>query len=328
MSTRRSAAYAADATSATVARFAEDVRAGLSTTPKRLPPRWFYDALGSALFEAICQLPWYRITRAESALLERHAVEIADAAGDAASIIELGGGSGEKLALILDGFERRGFVTRVHLVDVSSRALELASAALARFENTTFFPVEATYEEGLRVAVTVPGGPRQLIVFLGSNIGNFDPPASAALVQRIAAALRPGDFFLLGTDLVKPEPALLRAYDDPVGVTAAFNKNLLQRMNADLGASFDLDAFAHEARWDQETRRVEMHLTSAREQVVEIPGAGISARFERGESIWTESSYKYDKPAIAALGRAAGCTTRAQWIDKAALFALTLFERQ
>jgi dimethylhistidine N-methyltransferase len=311
-----------------VDRFAEDVRAGLIATPKRLPPRWFYDALGSALFESICQLPWYRITRSESALLERHAVEIADAAGDAASIIELGGGSGEKLALILGGFERRAFVTRVHLVDVSPRALELASASLARFTNTTFFPVEATYEEGLRVAVTVPGGPRQLIVFLGSNIGNFDPPARAALVERIAAALRPRDLFLLGADLVKPEAALLRAYDDPIGVTAAFNKNLLQRMNAELGASFELDAFVHEARWNRRARRVEMHLTSTRRQVVEVPAAGITARFERGESIWTESSYKYDKTAIETLGAAAGCATRAQWIDTDAVFALTLFERQ
>jgi dimethylhistidine N-methyltransferase len=253
MSTRRSAAYAADPATA---RFAEDVRAGLTAAPKRLPPRWFYDALGSSLFESICRLPWYQITRAEFALLEHHAVEIADAAGDAASIIELGGGSGEKLALILDGFERRSFVTRAHLVDVSPRALELAAATVSRFANTTFFPVEATYEEGLRVAVTVPGGPRQLIVFLGSNIGNFDPAGGAALLARIAAALRPGDLFLLGTDLVKPEATLLLAYDDPIGVTAAFNKNLLQRMNAELGANFDLDAFLHEARWDRRARRV------------------------------------------------------------------------
>jgi dimethylhistidine N-methyltransferase len=322
---RRSAAYAADASAA---RFAGDVRAGLTTTPKRLPPRWFYDALGSSLFESICQLPWYRITRAESALLERHAIEIADAAGDAASIIELGGGSGEKLALILDGFEQRGFVTRVHLVDVSARALELASATLGRFSRTTFFPVEATYEEGLRVAVTVPGGPRQLVAFLGSNIGNFDPPGSAALVQHIAAALRAGDLFLLGTDLVKEAAALLRAYDDPLGVTAAFNKNVLQRMNAELGANFDLTAFSHEARWDDRARRVEMHLTSVRPQVVEVPAAGITVPFERGESIWTESSYKYDKASIAELGRAAGCTIRDQWIDQDALFALTLFERR
>jgi L-histidine Nalpha-methyltransferase len=309
------------------AAFAADVRTGLVATQKRLPPRWFYDALGSSLFESICRLPWYGITRAESALLAAHARDVAAALGDAASIIELGGGSGEKLSLLLDALDERKYATRVHLVDVSARALELASANLSRFADITVVPIEATYEEGLSEAVRVPAAGRQLAVFLGSNIGNSEPDEARALIDGIAASLRPGDLFLLGADLVKPEADLILAYDDPLGVTAAFNRNLLQRMNTELGADFELATFAHQARWNADAGRVEMHLVSRLRQTVHIPGAGLRVSFVPGESIWTESSHKYDPASVQALGAAAGFRTRAQWIEPRVRFALTLFER-
>src|SRR5215203_4797679 len=271
------------------AAFAGDVRAGLLAQPKRLPARWFYDALGSALFEAICRLPWYRITRSESALLARHGASLVDAAGEDASFVELGGGSGEKLAILIEAAVARGYRPAVHLIDVSSRALDLAAATLARFADVRVTTHEATYEAGLS-ATEAPAQGRQLVLFLGSNIGNFDPEEALGLLRQIAAALRSGDLVLLGADLLKPERDLLLGYDDPLGVTAAFNKNVLLRINTELGAEIDLASFVHEARWNAEASRVEMHLVSTRRQVLEIPRARCRVAFERGESIWTESS--------------------------------------
>ena len=164
-------------------------------------------------------------------------------------------------------------------------------------------PIEATYEQGLSEAVRVPAAGRQLVVFLGSNIGNSEPDDARALLDQIAASLRPGDLFLLGADLVKPEADLLLAYDDPLGVTAAFNRNLLQRMNTELGADFELATFAHQARWNAEAGRVEMHLVSRLRQTVDVPGAGMRVSFVPGESIWTESSHKYDSCVGAGPGR-------------------------
>jgi dimethylhistidine N-methyltransferase len=309
-----------------LASFAEDVRAGLLARPKRLPARWFYDALGSALFEAICRLPWYRITRSESTLLARHASAIADVAGDDASLVELGGGSGEKLAILIEEAVARGARPAVHLIDVSSRALDLAAATLARFPDVRVSTHEATYEAGLR-AIDAPAQGRQVVLFLGSNIGNFDPPEATALLQRIASALRPGDVVLLGADLVKAERELLLAYDDPIGVTAAFNRNVLARINRELGAEIDLASFVHQARWNAGESRVEMHLVSARRQVIEIPRARCRVTFERGESIWTESSYKFEPHGLAEMGSRAGLAVEQQWVDGTARFALTLFRR-
>jgi dimethylhistidine N-methyltransferase len=324
MSTPRSAALEAErAAGERLSSFGADVRTGLLAAPKILPPRWFYDALGSALFEAICRLPWYRITRAELALLARHGGEIAARFGPQASIVELGVGSGEKLSTLVAA--TRG-LPRVHLIDVSPRALEMAAGVLAPYEGLSIATYEATYEEGLERAAGARWG-RQVVLFLGSNLGNFDPASAAALIARISAVSRPGDLLLLGLDLVKPARDLLLAYDDPLGVTAAFNKNVLQRMNGELGANFDLAAFAHDARWDAAARRVEMHLVSLRPQEVSVPGARIAVRLEEGESIWTESSYKFDLNRIEALARDAGLTVDAQWTDPDAGFALTLLRK-
>ena len=323
---RRSAAPATEPERAAAGGFAEDVRAGLTSSPKSLPPRWLYDSLGSALFEAIGQLPWYPITRAESALLARHARELVALSPDPLEIVELGVGDGAKLARIVAAFAGAGRALDVHLVDVSARALEAATMALGDFGSVQVTADEATFEEGLdRMAAR--SGAARLVLFLGSNIGNFEPAGAQALIGRIAGSLLPGDLFLLGTDLVKPAPVLIRAYDDPLGVTAAFNKNILHRINAELGADFDLGAFAHEARWNAAHSRVEMHLVSTRAQQVRVAGADLTVSFDRGESIWTESSHKYDAQAVAALGAAHGFVRRVQWADPRAAFALTLFVR-
>jgi L-histidine N-alpha-methyltransferase len=307
------------------AAFAEDVRAGLLAQPKRLPARWFYDALGSALFEAICRLPWYRITRSESALLARLAPSLVDAAGEDASYIELGGGSGEKLAILIEAAVARGYQPAVHLIDVSARALDLAAATLARFD-VRVTAHEATYEAGLSATEPAAQG-RQLVLFLGSNIGNFDPDEALRLLRQIAAALRSDDLVLLGADLVKPERDLLLGYDDPLGVTAAFNKNVLLRINTELGADIDLASFVHDARWNADASRVEMHLVSTRRQVIDIPRARCRVTFDSGESVWTESSYKFEPHGLEQLGALAGLALQQQWVDGPAGFALTLFQR-
>jgi L-histidine Nalpha-methyltransferase len=304
-------------------RFAADVAEYLQRTPKQLPSKYFYDPLGSALFEAICRLPWYRITRAESTLLETHARDILAPLPRPFDVSELGCGSGEKLALLLErGGARCG---RIELIDISGEALAHASDRLAEIPADAIRLHQVGYEDGLdRLRADRGEGP-MLMLFLGSNIGNFDPPADAVLLARIRASLRPGDWFLLGSDLVKPERDLLLAYDDPLQVTGAFNRNLLRRINDELGGTFDLDAFSHRAVWNDGQSRVEMHLVSARDQAVRIEAAGIDVAFAAGEAIWTESSYKYAPQAVIAAGIAAGFSAATQWIDPAARFALTRF---
>jgi L-histidine Nalpha-methyltransferase len=308
-----------------LATFAQDVREGLTKKQKQLPPKYFYDALGSALFDAICQLPWYRITRAELGLLDSHAAAITQPVDNDSLVVELGSGSGEKLALFARGFASRRISPMVHIVDISAKALDDASDRLAKV-GVPVIPHNAIYEDGLRAALTGRGGHgRATVLFLGSNIGNFDPPAAAAMLSQIRAALRPGDALLLGADLVKPVHDLLVAYDDPLGVTAAFNRNVLVRINRELGADFELGTFDHRARWNVDARSIEMHLVSRRAQRVTIPGASLEVAFAAGESIWTESSFKFDLPRLESLGRTAGFETADQWLDSVARYALTRF---
>jgi L-histidine N-alpha-methyltransferase len=306
--------------------FAEDVRRDLALSPKQLQSKYLYDGLGSSLFEAICYLPWYRITRAEARLLRRVAGEMVAELQDPLTLVELGCGSGEKLAMIVEALRSRRRAVAVHLIDISPVALEHSERALGRLDYVSVVGHRATYEEGLRHASQQrPARGALLVLFLGSNIGNFDTPAAEGFLAEIRADLRPGDALLLGADLVKPEKDLLLAYEDPLGVTAAFNKNLLLRINRELLADFDLEAFTHRAVWNPGQGRVEMHLVSRREQVVSIPRAECSVRFAAGEPIWTESSYKYTSEEVHALGHAAGFRARDQWIDPDARFALTLF---
>src|SRR2546421_2090419 len=292
--------------------FAADVRRDLALAPKQLQSKYLYDALGSSLFEAICRLPWYRITRAERRLLEQRAPDViarlTRVSADAVPLfVELGCGSGEKLVILAEALQTAGGHGRVHLIDISSQALEQSERTLGRLRHFSVVGHRETYEVGLRHAAEhrEDGNP-MLVLLLGSNIGNFDTPAADGFLGEIRRALAPEDFLLLGADLVKPERDLLIAYDDPLGVTAAFNRNLLVRINRELGGSFDIDAFAHRAVWNPAAQRIEMHLESLADQAVTIASAGITVRFARGERIWTESSYKYDESQIEQMGIRAG----------------------
>jgi dimethylhistidine N-methyltransferase len=309
--------------------FAADVVGDLQREPKQLQARYLYDPLGSSLFDAICRLPWYRITRSEGMLLRRHAGEIAAALTMRESdpaVVELGCGNGEKLELLLGGV-RRDVAIDLHLIDISREALKATTARVARFRQVKVTPHEGTYEQGLdSIRPFVQRRAGTLVMFLGSNIGNFDPPAAAALLGAIREPLAAGALFLLGADLVKPAQDLILAYDDPLGVTAAFNRNLLIRINRELGADFDVTAFAHRAIWNDREQRVEMHLVSQRDQDVYLAAAGVRIRFAAGEPIWTESSYKYSVDGLQRLGSTHGFTVTKQWIDDEAKFALTLFE--
>jgi dimethylhistidine N-methyltransferase len=315
--------------------FARDVRDSLSTRPRRLSPRHLYDPLGSALFDAICRLPWYRITRAEIGLLRRHAGEIlagrSEPAGTgmrapATAVVELGPGNGEKLMALLEAAPAAR-PTAVHLIDISPTALADASYKLAALPDVEVTTDATRYVSGLqrlRADVASDADVRRLVLFLGSNIGNFEPPVADDLLAAVRAAVGPGDTLLLGTDLVKSERELILAYDDPLGVTAAFTRNVLLRLNRELGAAFDIDAFRHRATWNAAASRVEIHLVCQSRQAIRVPGAGLEFMMAAGETIWTESSYKYEPDGVRDLLRRAGFVPRAQWIDEDARFALTL----
>jgi len=304
---------------------AGDVQYYLALTPRQLPSRYFYDALGSALFEAICELPWYRITKTERALLAAHGAEVFAHLDRLSTLVELGPGSGDKLAALVTAAGGRAHRLAVHLVDVSSAALDLAARTLAVLGgDLSIVRHQTTYEAGHAEAMAARGAGRALTLFLGSNIANFDRPGADAFLRGVRASLAPGDALLIGADLVKPEGDLLRAYDDPLGVTAAFNRNLLVRINRELGADFDVRAFRHQALWNADDSRVEMHLVADREQRVRIPGAELEVDFAEGETIWTESSYKYEPEAVVSMLERAGFGLVEQWIDATDRFALTL----
>jgi L-histidine N-alpha-methyltransferase len=313
-------------TTSATAEFAREVRRDLALAPKQLQSKYLYDALGSSLFEAICRLPWYRITRAESRLLAAHSAEIVAAIGlERSTIVELGCGSGEKLALLAEALLASGGSARVDLIDVSSQALEQTEQRLTRLQHVSVVGHQSTYEVGLRRAAQARTGDGPMVVLLlGSNIGNFDAPAAWAFLRRVRQVLRPGDLLLLGADLVKPERDLQLAYDDPLGVTAAFNRNLLVRINRELGGTFDIAAFDHRAAWNAEEQRIEMHLVSRVAQTAAIAAAGTTVSFAAGEYIWTESSYKYEPLQIERMGMETGFAMRDQWIEPDARFALSL----
>jgi dimethylhistidine N-methyltransferase len=312
--------------------FASDVEYYLTLEPRQLPSRYLYDPLGSALFDAICELPWYRITRAELGLLDTYGREILAQSGPLSRIVELGPGSGAKLLTLLeaaDGQEAGHYVRDVraarlqlHLIDVSANALDRAGQTLAALDDVEIVKHQTTYESGLQEIART--GVRTLVLFLGSNIGNFDRPGADEFLRSIRAALDPGDHLLIGADLVKPECELLLAYDDPLGVTAAFNRNLLVRINRELGGDFDIDAFGHRALWNRSESRVEMHLVSRRRQRVRVPSAHIDLTMQEGETIWTESSYKYEPDELATLVERAGFRPIERWLAAEERFALLL----
>src|SRR5262245_55759004 len=270
--------------------FADDVAYYLTLTPRQLPSKYLYDELGSSLFDAICRLPWYPITRAEQHLLQTNRRAIFELLSPVSTVVELGPGNGDKLVTLMADRSERDVTT--HLVDVSAAALETATRTLAASCALPIVTHQATYEVGLSEVRPKSSNGKTLVVFLGSNIGNFDPPGVDAFLGGIRVAVRAGDALLLGTDLVKPEADLLLAYDDPLGVTAAFNRNLLVRVNRELGGDFDINHFAHRTIWNAAESRVEMHLVSLKRQRVRVPASEIDITFEVDETIWTESSYK------------------------------------
>ena len=304
--------------------FAAEVRRGLLQPQKELPSKYLYDEVGSALFEVISALPEYGLTRADERLLRQHSHEIVARLSAPVLVAELGSGSGKKTRFLLEALDN-GLHTRYCPIEISHTALTMCARELGDIEHISIVGFEREYLEGLREVASHRSDEEQLLVlFLGSTIGNFDSPADVRFLRDLRRNLRPGDALLLGTDLIKPLPQMLAAYDDELGVTAAFNLNLLARLNRELGADFVLSDFAHDARFNRETRSIEMHLRSRRQQCVRIPKANLSMNFGTDETIWTESSHKYSRPELLRLAMAARFHFEAQWIDEEWPFAETL----
>jgi len=296
--------------------FRADVLAGLSRPKKRLPSKYFYDAVGSRLFDRITGLPEYYPTRTELGILGEHAADMAARCGPRCLLVELGAGSATKVRLLLDRLDRpAGYVP----VDVSGAHLRAAADELAGdYPGLDVVPVVADFTDD----VSLPRTPnlRRVVYFPGSTIGNFDPPEADALLKRIALIVEQGGGLLLGVDLQKDVAVLERAYNDAAGVTAAFNRNILERANRELCADFDLEAFSHRAFYNPARSRIEMHLVSVVEQRVRI--AGSTFHFEEGESIHTENSYKYDVGELAARAAKCGLRLDESWTDPRHYFAV------
>ncbi|GAA2152896.1 L-histidine N(alpha)-methyltransferase [Nocardioides koreensis] len=300
---------------------AADVRAGLGGTPKTLPPKYFYDARGSELFDEITRLPEYYPTRAEREILGDRVEEVAAATG-AQTLIELGSGTSEKTRLLLRALRDAGTLTRFVPFDVDPAVLREASTAVAEeFPGLDVAPVVGDFESHLG---ELPGGPHRLLAFLGSTIGNFEPDARAAFLAEVRATLTDGDHFLLGTDLVKSPERLVAAYDDARGVTAAFNKNVLVVLDRELGADFDPDAFEHVAVWDAEREWIEMRLRSVRDRTVHVSRLDLDVTFAAGEEMRTEISAKFRRESVEAELAQAGLRLTHWWTDQAGDFALSL----
>ena len=298
-----------------------DARAGLTATPKELPPRWFYDERGSELFDRITRLPEYYPTRTERAILEARAAEIAAASG-ADVLVELGSGTSEKTRLLLTALREAGTLRRFVPFDVDPSVLRLAGAALV--EEYPGLDVEGVVGDFTRHLGELPRDGRRMVAFLGSTIGNLAPAARAEFLAELAATLHPGDSFLLGTDLVKDPARLVRAYDDAEGVTAAFNRNVLLVLDRELKADFDPEAFEHVARWDAEREWMEMRLRSTVDQVVSVAALDLEVRFAAGEEMRTEISAKFRREGVERELAAAGLRLARWWTDPAGDFGLSL----
>jgi len=304
--------------------FAEDVRDGLTGASKHLSCRFFYDEKGSQLFEAICDLPEYYLTRAERGILVRHAEAIVAQVPEGVTVVELGSGSGVKTQILIEALLAKHKALTYMPVDISVSALEeSAQVFLDRFSNLEIVGVSAEYQSGLKkVQERVEG--LKLVLWLGSSVGNFTRLDAAQFLGGVRESMGSGDRFLMGVDLRKDKAVLEAAYDDAQGVTAAFNLNLLGRINRELGGRFELDAFEHKAVYDEEEGRVEMYLVSTRDQVVVIDDLGLDVSFKDGEMIFTEPSYKYSLVEIETLAEDSGFEILDQWFDKEKRFSLSL----
>jgi L-histidine N-alpha-methyltransferase len=298
-----------------------DVRDGLQSSPKSLPPKWFYDSVGSDLFDQITRLPEYYPTRAEAEILRSRAAEIASVTA-ADTLVELGSGTSEKTRVLLDALRDGGALRRFVPFDVDASMLSAAGCAIQReYPCVEIAAVCGDFEEHL---AKIPSGGRRLFVFLGSTIGNLVPVARREFLAALAAVLQPGDSLLLGTDLVKDTNRLVRAYDDTAGVTAQFNRNVLAVINRELNADFDVDAFRHVASWNAAEERMEMWLRSERAQRVRIAALNLTVDFDAGEQVLTEVSCKFRADAVADELAQAGLRLTGWWTDAAGDFGLSL----
>ncbi len=304
------------------AAFIEDVRAGLTSKPKTVPPRYFYDAKGSRLFEEICGLPEYYLTRAEFEILRGYADRAAAQFQEPVALVELGSGSSVKTRLLIEAFLRQHGALRYVPIDISAAILEESSAALRHeYPRLEIQPVTGEYAVGFQQLAAETDRPK-LILFLGSNIGNMNPDEALAFLRRMRGSMSNGDRALVGIDLRKSRGVLEAAYDDAAGVTAQFNMNLLERINRELRGNFNLDRFVHRAFYNSAEGRMEMHLVSLKAQRVQIEAAEMEADFAKGETIHTENSYKFTPQQIDALAEASGFVVETRWFDNGRRFSL------
>ncbi|MFN3003393.1 L-histidine N(alpha)-methyltransferase [Mycolicibacterium wolinskyi] len=309
---------AADSAAAALRR---DVRDGLTQTPKTLPPKWFYDSVGSDLFDQITRLPEYYPTRTEAQILRERSAEITAAAG-ADTLVELGSGTSEKTRMLLDAMRAGGSLRRFIPFDVDAGVLRAAGDAIGReYPGIEIDAVCGDFEEHLG---KIPRVGRRLVVFLGSTIGNLTPGPRMDFLSALADTLQPGDSLLLGTDLVKDSERLVRAYDDSAGVTAAFNRNVLAVVNRELDADFDLDAFDHVAKWNSVEERIEMWLRARTPQQVRIAALDLDVAYAAGEEMLTEVSCKFRPDGVAAELAKSGLRQTHWWTDSADDFGLSL----
>ncbi len=299
------------------------VREGLSAIPRRLPSWLLYDQIGSELFEQITELPEYYLTRTERCILERYAAEILQQAGPSLTLVELGAGTASKTCILIEELLQRQSRALFYPIDVSPSALDQAVRHLARqFPSLRVSPIVADYTGGVAALSRISG--RKLVLYIGSSIGNFEPPDAVRILRRIRQTLWAGDALLLGADFAKSSKLLLPAYNDSQGVTAAFSKNILARLNRELDADFNLDLFCHIALWNRRQSRMEMYLESTTAQTVFIPALDMDLFFEPGERIHTENSYKYTDEMIEAMLRQSGFRLEQSWCDHKKWFGVHL----
>ena len=300
-----------------------DVREGLSATPKRLPSKLFYDQIGSELFEQITELPEYYLTRTERTILETFAGEILQQAGPSLTLVELGSGTATKTCILIEELLGRQPRALFYPIDVSSSALNEAVRQLGQqFPNLRVNPIVDDYTGGVPALGRITG--RKLVLYIGSSIGNFEPSHAIRILRRIRLTLRTGDALLLGADYAKSPKILLPAYDDAQGVTAAFNKNILARLNRELEADFKLNQFRHIAEWNRRQSRMEIYLESTVAQAAFLPPLAMDVSFQAGERIHTENSYKYTDDMIESMLRESGFTLEHSWCDRKKWFGVHL----
>ena len=294
---------------------ASDVYEGLTASPKHLPAKLFYDTTGSQLFEQITELPAYYLTRTERSILEEHASQILRQAGSALTLVELGAGTATKTRILIEELLRQQPRALFYPIDVSPSALDQAAWQLGNeFPGLRVNSIVADYTGGVPALSRIVG--RKLVLYIGSSIGNFEPPHAIRILRRIRQTLRPGDALLLGADYAKSPKILLPAYDDALGVTSAFNKNMLARLNRELDADFDLEAFKHVALWNRRCSRVEIYLESLADQSVFLPTLDLDVRFRAGERMHTENSYKYTDEMIGSILHESGFRLDRTWSDR------------